>query len=244
MSERLCLDCGADLAGKRADAQFCDGTCKKRWQRKQPKHDKPKSKSHVVLLKERTKERILGKAEGHSSTPKTELPQGTDVPPAGFHKLPHVVPPEGAQLFPETKASDWEPYVIIDPAFEHGGNVSVPNPTSVKYEDATAGLPPEALPEVEIPPHTSFYDPIGKMAEPNGGWVSIDKNTDSWETKKGAIVRFDGEKGTIQHHGTENDLAKSVISKVPVQKLDPNSPEAELARLEKSQLRNTKKKES
>jgi hypothetical protein len=39
-----------------------------------------KRKSHTKALKERTKERILGKGEASSSTSQTKIPHGTDAP--------------------------------------------------------------------------------------------------------------------------------------------------------------------
>jgi len=95
MSERFCLDCGSDISGKRADAQFCGAGCKKRWQRKEAKRlaaeegdpsvvwdgsqdttnsepsskdPKKKSTSHVTELKKRVKAKILGKTEAHYIT--------------------------------------------------------------------------------------------------------------------------------------------------------------------------------
>jgi hypothetical protein len=225
MSERLCLDCGADLAGKRADAQFCDGTCKKRWQRKQVKPDKPKSKSHVVLLKERTRERILGKAQGPSSTPKTEPPHGTDVLPArkNIRYFLDETPSEvGAETIKAVEA------VVKSGLW--GNSQSFP------IDDATAGLPPEALPE----PLRAGMDKLRKHAQDLVTEGVVPQKTADAAVK---MVLNTFQQLPIQHHGTENDLARQVLTRLPTSKLDPNSEEAELERLQKSQLRTTKKKD-
>lgn len=61
------------------------------------------SKSHVVQLKERVKERIKGKGEAPSSTSQTKMPADSDVPPddAVF------VPPDFGMLGPIPKISTW-----------------------------------------------------------------------------------------------------------------------------------------
>lgn len=202
----------------------------------------PKSKSHVVLLKERTKERIR-KAQGPSSTPKTELPQGPDVPPAGNPldgwkvKIVHNpvscqddTPYRGPVTFMDEYSSEMDEKTFksaeaIVKAGLWGNSQSFP------IEDATAGLPPEALPELKGCEHREIYIPPA--------------NPDTFKHFKDQVFPVTDPKNwpPIQHHGTENSLARSIISKVPATKLDPNSEEAELARLEKSQLRTSKKKD-
>jgi hypothetical protein len=262
MNERLCLDCGSDLAGKRADAQFCDGTCKKRWQRKEarrlaaeegdssvvwdgsecatntepvPKLKKP-STSPTVLLKQRVKERILRKGEAPSSTCQTEIPQGTDVPPV-----------EAGQVFLKTDFQSWEPYIVPDPdcvptGKMHPVNLNVetppaPKPTTVSYEDATAGLPPEALPEKLMNPIEAMHKRILRAkaaADEEGVEIVTEKHLEEADRRHGPYHPYTPL--PIEHHGTQNDLARQIIAKVPAPKLDPNSDEAELARLLKHQM--------
>jgi hypothetical protein len=147
---------------------------------------KVKPKSHVVELKEKVKARILGKAQGHASTKKTEPPQGTDVPP--LYEVDEV----------NTK--------IINDRLSYENKVELHR----LYEDATAGLPPEALP--------------------------VGSESSQLLQKAGIAAPWKATPLPVQHHGTQNDLSKSVISKVPATKLDPNSEEAELARLLNHQL--------
>jgi hypothetical protein len=210
---------------------------------------KKKPKSHVVALKQRTKERILGKAQGYSSTPSA----GSDLP------VPDVPPAGGLEVCPKclithapTQPCLCTPWIWQDgqsrPATEEDLNrfpkctpdaMTIPPARDMTLKvdlnaeadrvrknlaDTTAGLPPEALPEgmgfnYE---HPKFYPDKMKAA---------------------IVASWSNQAAPVERHGTENDLARSIISKVPATKLDPNSPEAELARLEKSQLRNTKKKD-
>jgi hypothetical protein len=125
---------------------------------------KKKSTSHVVQLKERTKERIR-KAQGPSSTPKTERPALADALPAG----------------------DLKSFISMIP------------------DDMGPQTPEEAVDAVE-------------------------------QARTGVSTSFKTFSPVLQHHGTQNDLARQIISKVPATKLDPNSEEAELARLLKHQM--------
>jgi hypothetical protein len=164
---------------------------------------KPKSASHVVQLKERTKERIR-KAQGPSSTPKTELPQHPDVPPF-VEKLKKT----SEEMIASGK---WK-----------GIN------SGACLDDATAGLPPEAMPE----PLKAGVDKLRKHAQD-----LVDEGVVPQQTADAAVklVLNSFTQLPVEHHGHQNDLAKSVISKVPTPKLDPNSEEAELARLQKHQM--------
>jgi hypothetical protein len=196
---------------------------------------KKKSTSHVVQLKERTKERIR-KAQGHSSTPKTELPQGPDVPPV-----------EAGQVFPKTDFQSWEPYIVPDPDYVptgkmHPVNLNVetppaPKPTTVSSEDATAGLPPEALPEKLMNPIEAMHKRILRakaVADEEGVEIVTEKHLEEADRRHGPYHPYTPL--PIEHHGTQNDLARQIIAKVPAPKLDPNSEEAELARLQKHQM--------
>jgi hypothetical protein len=240
MNERLCLDCGSDLSDKRADAQFCNGTCKKRFQRKEAKRiaaeegdpsvvwedqvtapvvgiptpPKKPSTSHVVALKQRTKERILGKAEGHS----TPLPASSDLP---VPDVPPAFDPMVNALHPEK----W-----TDQDRDHWKKVGEETIESLRkqaehLEDATAGLSTEALPEskrLEMYQNATYEDPtLHPEAREN-------------------IKRFAKSLGLtflpVEDSTAINQQAKAVISKVPTCK-----PESELERLEKSQLKGKKK---
>lgn len=232
MPEKICPYCQEPFDANSLETESCRKTkCVKANQRAKKRAEagvtevkRGRPKSHVVLLKERTKERILGKAQGHSSAPSA----GSDLP------VPDV-PPD------------------VKSALElHASTVTERDDGGLLFqtlEDTTAGLPAEALPE---PPTTDALF----ASEPKRLMDALEKAGlkekflhPSPEDYIPKLAPFPHGMGNtvrlpIQHHGTENDLAKSVISKVPATKLDPNSPEAELARLEKSQLRNTKKKES
>lgn len=107
-------------------------------------------------------------------------------------------------------------------------------------QDATAGLPPEALPEtpMERALRTGKPDP-----ENNIGVVSEDKLYEEFASRPNfKIPPFT--QLPVEHHGTQNDLARQIIARVPAPKLDPNSEEAELARLQKHQMPVKKKGES
>jgi hypothetical protein len=73
-----------------------------------------KKKSHVSVLKQRTKERILGKAKGPSTTPCAgSSVSDSDAPPA--------------QVFPKTDTRNaWEAYVLKDDIMVKGEMLPVP----------------------------------------------------------------------------------------------------------------------
>lgn len=139
-----CEDCGKELEGKRVDARFCNDTCKKRWQRKQKptgKRGRPKkSTSHVTELKKRVKAKILGKAEGHSSTSGSEMPQGTDVPSENRSEIhPTEVlfetEPNLVLKFPECLHEE----ILIPPSSE-GDGYDPENPNSLAAMAAKANV--------------------------------------------------------------------------------------------------------
>jgi hypothetical protein len=233
-----CIECDTLFEPKRKTAQFCSPYCRVKYNRKKaaeegdssvvwdgsecatntepaPKSKKP-SASHVVQLKERTKERIR-KAQGHSSTPKTELPQGPDAPPF-LEKLKKT----SEEMIASGK---WK-----------GIN------SDACLDDATAGLPPEALPETRSKGYDKFCQSLQDAAHERQ--KEIEQNLDQPPEHSRRLAMLKAHVPLpVEHHGHQNDLAKSVISKVPTPKLDPNSDEAELARLQKSQLRTAKKKD-
>jgi hypothetical protein len=193
----------------------------------------PKSKSHVVLLKERTKSRILRKKvdnpEGSSSSSGEKIPQGPDAPP--FVQQINKVMTRALARGQWKKVLPDEACLI--PISVETAKMAIQVLDELAAEDATAGLPREALPEGGY--STEEQARASGMPE---SIVAIHKEL--MEVTKPLRVFTPL---PIQHHGTQNNLARSVIAKVPTSKLDPNSEEAELARLQKSQLRTTKKKD-
>lgn len=161
-------------------------------------------KSHVVLLKQRVKERILGKAEGPSTTPcASSDASDSDVPPVFVKRT--FIPVVDGEPTPSERRDMLREILADDP------------------EDATAGLPPEALPE----------------AKRRIDWPSIltkeqIQSVIATITPKQAQVSFT--QLPIEDSTAINQQAKAVISKVPTCK-----PGSELARLEKSQLKGKKK---
>ena len=47
----------------------------------------------------------------------------------------------------------------------------------------------------------SYYDPFGKLSEPEGGWESINQSDDEWETKMGYCLHFDATKNPNMQAG-------------------------------------------
>jgi hypothetical protein len=165
-----------------------------------------KSTSHVVNLKRRTIDRIR----------KTQSP---DVPPVSVKQT--FIPAVEDEFTDEERLAMYESATYETPVMHPEAIESLMKlAEKFKLNDATVGLPPEALPASTL---VAGCDPSFTV----GG----DK----------IIMHFT--QLPVEHHGHQNDLAKSVISKVPTPKLDPNSDEAELARLQKSQLRTAKKKD-
>ena len=250
LSPMKCLECREEFELKRSTAQFCSPNCRVAYNRKKKDGSKPKTVSHVVALKQRTIERIR-KAQGPSSTQKTELPQGPDVPPAeDFVRYKH---PFGKEPLPEGMGFNYQkpPAMVWDGVTwnkegatekeieaNHNSLLNTWASLSGTLEDATAGLPPEALPESQKWKNEATHpcDVIDPMSGDGLKILTAVVNSGYGRTVPSSTF--------LEHHGTENDLARQVLSKVPVPKLDPNSEEAELARLQKSQLRTTKKKES
>lgn len=146
-----------------------------------------KSTSHVVLLKERTKRRILGKPEGPSCTPSSPVVRAdSDVAPAKVTDFLSGLPDD---LGPQTEKESVE-------AVERYRMYQ-----NATYEDPML--------------HPVARENIKRFAKSLGlAFLPVEDST--------AI----------------NQQARQVISKVPTSK-----PHSELARLENSQLKNTKKKD-
>jgi hypothetical protein len=123
------------------------------------------------------------------------------------------------------------------------GDTSVEAPMS--DADISAGLPPEALPEKK--PSTSHVvvlkekvkerilakSPLTtKVLRKVYGQLTADEDQSPPRGKLFWQPKF----LPVEHHGTQNDVARQIIAKVPAPKLDPNSEEAELARLQKHQM--------
>lgn len=185
-----------------------------------PVSPKKPSSSPTVLLKERTKERILkkvGKPEGPSCTPSSlVVPAVTDEDLAGKmveSKHEPIFIPESApdafkhfedQVYPQTDIKAWTPYVVKDDSVQNHEKIQVPPATSTD-------IFPEGTP-VEL---SKYIPALGKVFRQ----LPVEDST------------------AINHQ------AKQVIASLPSMKLDPNSAAAELARLEKSQLKGAKKKD-
>jgi len=70
-----CEDCGKDLAGKRADARFCNDACKKRWVRKQKppgKRGRPPKRPENELAAE-----VVKKVKAAKAVPEVRVPAST-----------------------------------------------------------------------------------------------------------------------------------------------------------------------
>jgi hypothetical protein len=250
-----CIECDTLFEPKRKTAQFCSPYCRVKYNRKKAAEDgdtsvvwdgsecatnadpAPKSKkpsaSHVVQLKERTKERIR-KAQGHSSTPKTEPPQGPDAPPPKmeFDDQRRIWVPCGS-----TEAERNALWLSPTPAASSVTKGFLEAACSSLLADATAGPPPEALPEKLMNPIEAMHKRILRakaVADERGEEIVTEKHLEEADRRHGPYHPYTPL--PIEHHGTQNDLARQIIAKVPAPKLDPNSDEAELARLLKHQM--------
>lgn len=227
-----CLQCDTLFEPKRKTAQFCSSYCRVKYNRSKaaedgdpsvvwdgsecntnaeepPKPRKP-STSHVVLLKQRVKERILGKAEGHSTTPCASSDAvDSDVPPA-FDPMVNVLHPE---KWNDQDSAHWQKVgeETIDSLRKQ----------SEHLEDATAGLPVDALPSKIT--QTQLKELRDKLVE--------DEKTNSHLP----LAYWGGHNLPVEDSTAINQQAKAVISKVPTCK-----PGSELARLENSQLKGKK----
>lgn len=162
---------------------------------------KKKSKSHVVQLKERVKERILtkkaekvGKPEGPSNPSGEEIPADSDVPPSFLSRIERLksIPKEcrcpDCHGFGTCRTSHQEEYSC--PTCMGSGQTL---PSDAELKDAK--LLQAKLERAKLPVNLATFLPV-------------------------------------ENHGSTNDLARSVISKVKTAR-----PASDLDRLERSQLR-------
>lgn len=222
-----CLQCDTLFEPKRKTAQFCSSYCRVKYNRSKaaeegdpsvvwgeekfpdagilPTPKKP-STSHVVLLKQRVKERILGKAGGHSTNPcASSDASDSDVPPAD--KLQEMI--------------DTADQLEASPEF------------TKNYKSVLTNLKnlPEGMGFNYQKPPTMVWD--GCI------WHNEGASKEEKEAiRKNLLGAWSSTVLPVEDSTAINQQAKAVISKVPTCK-----PGSELARLEKSQLKNTKKKD-
>jgi hypothetical protein len=201
MPRKLCPFCEEMYEAAFEETECCrKPKCVKANQRKkkreaagitQVKRGRP-SKSPTVLLKQRTKERIMnklqkiGQAEGPSTTP----------PASG-----------------DASDSDVPPIVVSDFKMKVDFNAEAER---IRANLKEAGL----LEKFENPSPADYMPKLDTFPHGMGDTVRFLPTTDSTSI---------------------NQQARQVIASLKPSKLDPNSAEAELARLEKSQLKTVKK---